>query len=119
MVKAKPALCGKEGDKLWITGGKMLSSEQASQLFHEMNGGKRVSLPKEPLYEHCNEDSLDYQSCYDLKSCGPYLWSIQGELAPSRPLHGRLSCSQETLGLRSDGGCNGILGQNRRRRTMR
>jgi len=68
MVKAKPVLCGKEGDKLWITGGKMLSSEQASQLFYEMNGGKRVSLPKEPLYEHCNKESLDYQSCYDLKT---------------------------------------------------
>src|SRR2546421_6142702 len=67
-VKAKPALCGKEGDKLWITGGKMLSSEQASQLFYEMNAGKRVSLPKEPLYEHRNEESLYYQSRYDLKT---------------------------------------------------
>jgi len=85
IVMAKPALCGKGGDKLWITDGKMLSSERASQLFNEMNGGKRLSLPKEPLYEHCNEDSLYYQSRYGHKSCGPYLWSIQGELLLEDP----------------------------------
>jgi hypothetical protein len=50
-----------------------------------MNGGKRLSLPKESLYEHCNEDSLYYQSRHDLKSCGPYLWSTQGELLQEDP----------------------------------
>jgi hypothetical protein len=50
-----------------------------------MNGGKRLSLPKEPLSEHCNEDSLYYQSRHGLKSCGPYVWSIQGELLQEDP----------------------------------
>ena len=50
-----------------------------------MNGGKRVSLPKEPLYEHCNENSLYSQSRHGLKSCGPYVWSAQGELLQEDP----------------------------------
>jgi hypothetical protein len=50
-----------------------------------MNGGKRVSLSKELLYEHCNEDSLSYPSRHGLKSCGPYVWSTQGELLQEDP----------------------------------
>jgi hypothetical protein len=39
VVKSGTAHCGKEGDKLWIMGGKMFCLEQASQFFHEMNVG--------------------------------------------------------------------------------
>ena len=63
----------------------MLSWERASQLFYEMNGGKRLSLPKEPLHKHCNKDSLYYQSRHRLQSCSPYLGSVQGELLQEDP----------------------------------
>jgi|SRR6266571_1374288 hypothetical protein len=84
-IKAETMPCGKEGDKLWITCGKMLSSERASQHFMIMNGGKSLSLPKELLYKHCNEDSLYYQSRHGLQSCSPYLWSVQRELLQEDP----------------------------------
>jgi hypothetical protein len=86
-VKTKTTPCGKEGDKLWITGGKMLFSEQASQLFYDMNGGKRLSPPKELLYEHCNEDSLLYISPVTASKavthmCGVYMVNCSKKIHP-------------------------------------